>query len=177
MIKNTGDVTLFGEGFDNKNIRGNAIALHINNCEKLLAADVLNTNTDAVLQNDCSLKFAQWRPNEYVELMLLSDGPVAPDVTISDRDIQNVTITKVMYSPEEQLVQKRFVDTWPKVLKNTMWWITIVVESTSFLLILGACIMPIIQAKDAKERKDNASSMLMFLWILVLVLLPLLWML
>lgn len=176
VIKNTGDVTLLGEGFDNKNIRGNAIALHIYNCEKLLSIDVINTNTDAVLQEDHSLKFNQWRPNEYVELMLLSDGSVAPDVAISDRDIPNVSITKVMYSPEEQLVQEKMVDRWSKGLKSTLWWITIVVEVISFILLFLSCIMPIIQSKNAKERKENTSSIWICLWIAILVLLPMLWM-
>lgn len=176
VIKNTGDVTLLGEGFENKNIRGNAIALHITNCEKLLSIDVINTNTDAVLQEDHSLKFTQWRPSEYVELMLLSDGSVAPDMVISDRDIPNVSITKVMYSPEEQLVQKKMVDRWSKGLKSTLWWITIVIEIISFIILFLACVMPVIQSKNAKERKENASSFLICLWIVILVLLPMLWM-
>lgn len=176
VIKNTGDVTLLGEGFDNKNIRGNAIKLNIENCEKLLSIDVINTNTDAVLVKDCFLKFTQWRPNEYVELLLLSDGQTAPEVTISDREIVNVTISNATYSPEEQLVQKKMVDRWPKGLKSTLWWITIVIEVISFVIIFLACIMPVIQSKSAMERKENASSFLIYLWMAILVLLPMLWM-
>lgn len=174
VIKNTGDVTLLGEGFDNKNIRGNAIKLNIEDCEKLLSIDIVNTNTDAELEKDCFLKFTQWRPNEYVELLLLSDGQTAPEVTISDRDIENVMISNVTYSPKEQLAEKRWTDKFPKALNSTLWWITLVVEIISFGIILFAVISSVI--KYFKKQSDSISSdIAIFLWFACITLLPLIW--
>ena len=175
VIKNTGDVTLLGEGFDNKNIRDNAIKLDIKSCEKLLSIDIINTNTDAELQNGNSLKFTQWRPNEYVEILLLSDGETAPEVTISDREIENVTISNVIYSPKEQLAEKRWTDKFPKALKSTLWWITIVAEVISLGIILIAFISTIIQYTK-KQSESISTDVGMFLWIICMLLLPLIWM-
>lgn len=176
VIKNTGDVTLLGEGFDNKNIRGNAIKLDIKSCKKLLSIDVISTNTDAVLQNDCYLKFTQWRPNEYVEILLYSDGETAPEVTISDREIENVTISNVTYSPKEQIAEKRLMDKFPKALKSTLWWITIVVEVFSFGVILVAFISSVIQYSK-KQSEKISTDVGIFLWFVCIILLPLIWML
>lgn len=175
VIKNAGEVAILGDGFANKNIRGHAINLHIINCEQLLSVDITGTNTDAVLLNDTSLKFTQWRPNEYVELLLLSDGPLAPEVTINDRDIQNATITNVKYSPQEQLIDKRLMDKLPMALSNTLWWITIIAESISLLILLLAYIVPNVREKDNKNKKDT-SEVVVFIWIIILILLPIIWM-
>lgn len=120
-----------------------------------------------------SLQFIQWRPNEYIELVLLSDGQVAPEIIINDRDIQNATISYVTYSPKEQLAPQRFVDRWPKGLTKVIWWIVFVFEILSILVLLSAMIMQLVKASSKEERKSN---IFVFIWILILVLLPIIWM-
>lgn len=172
VIKNVGDNTLYGEGFDNKNIRNNALGLDIRNCDTLLSIAAVDNTTGASLRGD-SLQFVQWRPNEYVELLLLSDGQVAPEIIINDRDIQNATISYVTYSPNEQLAPRRFVDRWPKGLTKVVWWIVFVFEILSLLLLLFAMILQLMNVSSKDERKSNVY---VFVWILILVLLPMIWM-
>lgn len=172
VIKNTGETTIYGEGFDNKTIRGNALKLFVNNCVNLLSLKITETNTDAFLIND-SIKFIQWRPNEYVELMVVSDSPQAPEILISERDIQNATISYVTYSPQEQLVEAGMMDKLPKTMEKTLWWIIIIVESISIFILVLAGISQIIQAKT---KKDKTTNLFVFLWIVMLILFPILWM-
>ena len=127
-IRNIGDVAIYGGEFDHKrNINGNSLKFQIKNCDKLLSIDITDTNAEISLINDSSLKFAQWRPNEYVELVLLSDGEEAPELTIRDRDIEDAIISYVKYSPEDQFGRKRLMDRLPKrIYTQVAWWITIV---------------------------------------------------
>lgn len=173
VIKNVGDNTLYGEGFDDKNIRNNALGLDIRNCDTLLSVAIIDNTTGASLSGD-SLQFIQWRPNEYVELLLLSDGQVAPEITINDRDIQNATISYVTYSPKEQLASQRFVDRWPKGLTRVFWWVVVIIEIASLLILLLAMAMQLMKESSKEERKSN---IFVYVWILILVLLPMIWML
>ena len=66
VIKNVGENTLYGEGFDSKNIRNNALGLEIKNCDTLLSVAVMDNTVSASLKGD-SIQFVQWRPNEYIE--------------------------------------------------------------------------------------------------------------
>lgn len=165
VIKNTGETTIYGEGFDNKTIRGNSLKLHIRNCSHLLSLDITETNMEARLKCCDSLYFTQWRPNEYVEMLLLSDGPSAPEVTISDRDIQDAKISNVTYSPEEQLVKQRLMDKLPKSLTKALWWVTLVLNSLLLLFVMIGGTMLAIQEKSKKEKtKDVYLILCIVIW-------------
>lgn len=173
VIKNTGENALYGEGFENKNICGNFIKLHIRNTNKLLSIKITDTNADALLDNDSSLRFTQWRPSEYVELLLLSDGPKAPEIIINDRDIQNATISYVIYSPEEQLVEQRMMDRLPRSLDRALWWIAIIFDALLLLIMIYGIVDGIIQTV---KKKSKASDLIPFIWVAVCLILSSLWM-
>lgn len=173
VIKNTGENTLYGEGFENKNICGNYIKLHIRNTDKLLSIKITDTNADASLDNDSSLRFTQWRPGEYVELLLLSDSPDAPKIIINDRDIQNATISYVIYSPEEQLVEQRMMDKLPRVLERTLWWITIIFDALLLFIMIYGIVDGIIQVV---KKQSKASNLIPFIWVIISLILSSLWM-
>ena len=172
VIKNVGENTLYGEGFDSKNIRNNALGLEIKNCDTLLSVAVMDNTVSASLKGD-SIQFVQWRPNEYIELLLLSDGQVAPEIIINDRDIQNATISYDTFSPKESLAPQRFVDRWPKGLSKVIWWIVLVFEILSLLVLVLAMVMQLMKASSKEEKKSN---IYVFVWILIMVLLPMIWM-
>ena len=86
VITNIGGTSLYGKGFDVKNIKGDALLFHLANCEKILSIELIKTNAGICLQ-DKSLQFSQWRPNEYVEIRIISDGPTFPELQIDERDI------------------------------------------------------------------------------------------
>lgn len=172
VIKNIGETTIFGEGFENKSIRGNALKLHIKNCDNLLSVTITDTTTDAELIND-SIKFTQWRPNEFIELLLLADGSRAPEISLNDRDIQKATISSVSYSPEEQLVKQRMMDKLPRALKNSLWWITIVVDVFLLVIVVYGTIDESIKIA---HKRSPASNLIAFIWIALWLILSLLWM-
>ena len=87
VITNIGETTLYGEGFDSKNIKGESLSIQLNNCDNLLSVEKVDGYSDVFLQKG-ALCFSQWRPNEYVELRILADGPEAPSLQINERDIK-----------------------------------------------------------------------------------------
>lgn len=172
LLKNIGETTIYGPGFEPKSIRGNAIILHIEDCNQLLSLEIKDTNTDGCLHND-SLCFYQWRPEEYIELQILSDGPNAPRVYISDRDIQDVKIVKTEYSPEEKVTFNRFVDKFPPSLYKTIWWIVIVFECIMLFALLVAGIK---QFRTTPDLVTKISTAIVWIVVLLLMFAPVLWM-
>lgn len=175
VIKNTGETTIYGEGFENRNICGDALNLKVENCTKLLSLQITEKTSDAfVMKNSTSLKFSQWRPKEYVELMIVSDGSIGPEIRINDREIKDATIEYVTYSPEEQIVKKRFVDTFPLSLYNVLWWIIMIVDITILVILIVAGVKQYLQANDMTSKITT-----IIVWVVVLFLMfaPLMWML
>lgn len=172
ILKNIGDKTIYGAGYEPKSIRNNAVKLHIDKCNLLLALEILDTNTDGCLQDD-SLVFYQWRPEEYIELQILSDGPDAPRVQISDRDIKDVRIVNTEYSPEEKLTPSRFVDRLPRTLSRALWWIVIVFE---FILLFVLLVAGGKQIRQTTDRITKISTVIVWVVMLFLLFAPLLWM-
>jgi len=175
VIKNTGETTIYGEGFEDKNICGDALNLKVENCTKLLSLQITESTSDAfVAENSTSLRFTQWRPKEYVELMIVSDGSIGPEIIINDREIKDATIEYETYSPEEQIVKKRFVDTFPQALYNVLWWIIMVVDLAILAILIIAGIKQYVQANDLTTKITT-----IIVWVVVLFLMfaPLLWML
>lgn len=173
VIKNTGETTIFGEGYDNKNIRGNALKLHIKNCDHLLALDITDNNTDAILKSKDSLQFVQWRPNEYVELLLLSDGSSAPEISISDRDIQNVIISEVTFSPEEKPSAKRWIDHLPLSFSKALWWVVIIFY---IIIAIFSMISAVQQYRKAENKITRTITLVVWIITFIFMLAPLLWM-
>ena len=76
-----------------RNIKDEALVLHISNTNSVLSVELVDTNTVMSLRYDSLLIFSQWKPKEYAEIRILSDGQLAPDLTINEYDIQNSVIT------------------------------------------------------------------------------------
>ena len=173
VLTNTGEQTLFGKGFPLRNIREEALTLHLSNSNSILAIEIIDTNTDITIQSDSLLFFSQWRPKEYVEIMVLSDGPSAPEVTINEKDIQNSTITYTKYSPEEKLTKKRFVDRFPYSLYQAIWWVVVIFDSLSFVILI---ITGVTQYSQAKDRVTKITTVVVWVLVLLLLFAPLMWM-
>ena len=76
--------------------------------------------------------------------MIVSDGSIGPEIRINDREIKDATIEYVTYSPEEQIVKKRFVDTFPLSLYNVLWWIIMIVDITILVILIVAGVKQMI---------------------------------
>lgn len=174
VITNTGEQTLFGKGFTFRNIKDEALALHISNTNSVLSIELIDTNTDISLQHDSLLFFSQWKPKEYAEIRILSDGQLAPDLTINEYDIQNSVITYTKYSPEEKVIKERFVDKFPYALYQAIWWVIIIYYAALFLTLV---IMLLVLFTDSKGNVKKIISTLI-VWIIAIFLLfaPIMWM-
>ena len=172
VITNIGETTLYGDGFDSKNIKGETLSLQLLNCENLLSIEKVGGNADINLQRE-SLCFNQWRPEEFIELRILSDGQSAPELKISERDIKDGHVKYTQYSPEEKLVNRRFVDEFPKSLYYVLWWVALLFDIFLF-------VVAVIEAVDKYHLVDTGFKKVVYIlaWALVLFIsfAPIMWM-
>lgn len=73
IIKNTGDQSLYGQGFSDINVQNGTIPLNVIGCEKLLSLKMIGGNNGVLLGKNNSLIITQWKPNEYTEIEILSE--------------------------------------------------------------------------------------------------------
>lgn len=172
VITNVGETTLYGEGFEDKNIKGESLLIHLINCENLLSIERVDGNSDAIM-HDRALFFSQWRPNEYLELRILADGPKAPEVQISERDIKEGKVIYTRYSPEEKLVAKRWIDHFPSSLSNALWWVVIISYIILFVFSLFAAV---VQYRNAEGKVQRTITIIVWIFTFIIILAPLLWM-
>lgn len=171
VVRNTGSKTILGEGFDGKNIRNTHIPILIDNCTQLLSATISNCNNNAILMNN-RLYIPQWRPDEYVEITVISEGPNAPNLKISDREIVDSEITYSIYSPKPDMSNKKMIDYLPKGVADFLKWsivITIVIMS----------VVSIVQFRKQLKTIPGVSTKIFTLiaWLIIVIIfaLPLLW--
>lgn len=172
VITNTGETTLYGEGFENKNIKGDALPLQLKNCDNLLLIEKVEANTDVILQN-MSLNFSQWRPNEYIEIRILTDGHKAPELLINERDIKEGKVMYTQYSPEEKLVTRRLIDHLPLSFSKALWWVVII-----FYVIIAffSMISAVQQYRKAENKTTRTITLVVWIITFIFMLAPLLWM-
>lgn len=155
VITNIGENILFGNGFESKTIKEDALLFQLKNCERVLSIEIIDNNADVSLQNS-SIHFSQWRPNEYVELRIISDGPTAPELLINERDIKEGQVVYTKYSPEEKPVVKRWVDYLPLSLYKALWWVVIIFEVLLLLFLMITGIQQYIKTEDKVTRISTA---------------------
>jgi len=172
VITNTGETTLYGEGFEEKNIKGKSLLIHLKNCDNLLSIESVEGNTDVFLLNG-SLYFSQWRPNEYVEIKVLADGPRAPELQVNERDIKEGNVIYTKYSPEEKLAVKRWIDHLPMSVSKALWWVVLGVYILMFILSI---INLIIQYQQAEDKTTKNIIIVVGIIANIFLSAPLLWM-
>lgn len=170
VIKNTGDQTLYGSGFSEMNIRNGVIPLVVSRCGKLLNIRIIN-NAEVSLNRFRELVVAQWRPNEYVEIEMLTEGDSVPLLTINERGIQNATITYSQYSPTKKN-DNRLIDYVPHPIKKTLMCGTIFVL---FVFVIAIAVQIPAQLRG-KQVIVKVISTILFAIFICLLLCPLLWM-
>lgn len=172
VITNIGGTSLYGKGFDVKNIKGDALLFHLANCEKILSIELIKTNAGICLQ-DKSLQFSQWRPNEYVEIRIISDGPTFPELQIDERDIIDGKVMYAKYSLEERTIKKRLVDNLPETSYKVLWWVVVIFYIIIALVSIGAAVQ---QYKNAEDKTARTITLVVWIVSYVFMLAPLLWM-
>jgi hypothetical protein len=125
VIRNVGRKTIYGEGFAESSIRGSHIPLIVEDSDNILSITVSKDNCGAELIDTFNLVFAQWRPKEYVEITVLTDGEKPSVLRISDRDIADSQITYSVYSPEIEDNSSKLIDYLPKGLVNFIKWLIV----------------------------------------------------
>lgn len=172
VITNIGEITLYGAGFENKNIKGDVLPLQLKNCDNLLSIEKVEGNTDAILQN-MSLCFSQWRPNEFIELRILADGPQVPELMINERDIKEGKVIYTQYSPEEKPVVKRWIDYLPLSISKALWWVVLIFY---IIIAIFSAISGVNQYRQAENKMTRTITLVVWIVTFIFMLAPLLWM-
>lgn len=173
VITNIGEQTLYGKGFPSRNIKEDVLKLHFSNTSGILVIELMDTNTDISLLHDSLLLFSQWKPHEYAEIKILSDGPLPPDIMINEYDIQNGTIIYTEYSPKEKIANQRFVDIFPYALYKALWWVIMIFDAVILLCLVIAGVK---QYRQAKDKITKCVTIVIWSIVLFLMFAPLMWM-
>ena len=172
VLRNTGSKTILGEGFVGKNIKNTYIPILIENCTQLLSATVSSCNNDASLINN-RLYIPQWRPNEFTEITVISEGPTAPNLKISDREIIDSEITYSVYSPQPDVSNKKLIDYLPKGISDFLKWSVVV---TIILMSIASIAQIRKQLRTTTGNSAKVFTLIAWLIIVFIFALPVLWM-
>lgn len=171
-IKNVGDQNLYGKGFSDINVKDGIVPLTVDNCNRILSIKMISNNCGCKLMDDGSLMVTQWKPNEYAELEVLTEGEKSPTLFIEPRDIKDANISYSQYTPATISSTSKLIDKVPESIKNTLKWIIV---SVMGVLILAAIFqMP----QQLKDKSSGFKVITIVLWciFMIFILSPLLWM-
>ncbi|MDE6515860.1 MAG: hypothetical protein K2L03_07470 [Bacteroidales bacterium] len=170
VIKNVGDETLYGKGFSEINLRNGVIPLSVSNCDNMLSMSVAD-NLIAFQNENQELVVTQWKPNEYVEVEVLTEGDSVPRLIIDERGIKNAKISYSQYSPSDK-AYTRLIDYFPNMLRE-------ILKSVSMFVIMcnvGAIIGYIFAQAKGKSKSDKFAIVVVLIVVVFFLLFPLLWM-
>lgn len=171
VIKNTGGNTIYGEGFQERNTRTGKIPFTVDNCERVLSANVNNSNNGAFILGANNIYISQWHPGEYIEVTLITEGTNAPNLKISDREIKDSHITYSVFSIDEPAQNKKIIEYLPKIIADIVKWLIVIFIS---LMMMGFCVgIP----KQIQQAKKGQKILTLILWtiLLLIIVAPLLW--
>lgn len=171
-IKNTGEQSLYGKGFSDINVKDGIIPLVVNDCNVVLNVNMTNNNNGCILNNKGELIVTQWKPNEFVEIELLTEGEKAPTLQINPRLIKDVNITYSTYTPSNINITPKIIDKFPTTLKNIIKWAIVVIM---IIMIIGAITQMPSQLKG-KPASVKISTIFLWCFVLFIIVCPLLWM-
>lgn len=172
IITNIGGTSLYGKGFDQKNIKGDSLFFQLTNCEKILSIEAIDNTADINISNN-SLQFTQWRPTEYIEIRVISDGPTSPELLIDERDVVEGRVIYAKYSPEENLAAKRLVDYLPEASYKVLWWVVIIFY---IIIAIFSMISAVQQYRKAEDKTTRTITLVVWIITFIFMLAPLLWM-
>lgn len=171
-IKNVGDQSLYGKGFSDTNVRDGIIPLMVGNSKRVLSIKLTSNNCGCQLLNNNSLIVTQWKPNEYAEVEILTEGEKSPTLRIEPRNIKDASISYSQYTPATISATPKLIDKIPASIRGTLKWIIVFVMG---IMILAAIFqMP----QQLKDKSNGIKVFTIILWCIFLtfILSPLLWM-
>ena len=171
VIKNTGNKTILGEGFLNKNIRNSYIPLKFDKCNQLLSTKLINSNNDSFIINN-NLFISQWKPDEFCEIMVISEGKDSPELIICDRDIVDSDITYSVYSPKVDTENKKLIDHFPGFIKGFLKWSMVIIITIVSILSIVEIVK---QTKKQTGFWVIALTILASLILIIIFASPVLW--
>ena len=173
IIRNTGETTIYGGGFNERNTRTDLIPFTVSGCNRILSVNISSCNNAAVLNKQNSLHIHQWRPGEFVELVFLTEGEQSPNISISDREIIDSSITYSTYSPETNQKDSKLIDAMPNVISDGLKWCY-----TIILAFIGIGIIFTLPVEVRKQPTRQMKIITLLIWLTMTVLFasPILWM-
>ncbi len=171
-IKNIGSKTFVGEG-NNKDIIGDTLGLYVPNEFRIIdiqqRQEKLFLNIDRINSSSYQLKFKQWKPTEFVELIAFVEGenrngePLLR-FNINEREILNGEVKAVDFKVADTYKDKSFMSNFSKGVQTGLWWFVVIINISVFILIL------ITNYSNASDVKQDSGTILL---IAIVSLLPL----
>ncbi len=164
VIRNTGDITIVGEGA-NCNLIGDGIKLYFGN-HKVLSLSITKENNSAYLDSN-TLLFKQWRQNEFVEISAFIESEDRPDLRISDRDIKDSRIDYTTYVSTSTANPNQIIRYIPDYLVKSI---------RLFYCIFCGIMLAATIAASFQTKNSNSSFKIGAVFIIIFILIPILWM-
>jgi hypothetical protein len=153
------------------------------NLHNVYNIQIINQNFPIELNSDSTnyyLKFKQWRSNEFVELQAYIGNNNSIDVsaesfTIDERSIIDGEVIESQYSSNQIQTSPKLIDSFPRSLRNTLWWLAIV----GYLIMILTSIPAMSKAANTEGNEHKGIKLFIYiLWtiILIIFLIPFLWM-
>lgn len=144
VIRNVGDVTIVGRGADNMVIGDGVRCIFNVKNNSILSLAKVDDNFEAEL-NKFSIRFKQWRVNEFIELSVLIESEEKPILKINDRDIRDSKIIYTRFNPTDSSTKRpHLFDRMPNVIFQPLRIIYVIL--LSFLILV--CFITFFQTKQ-----------------------------
>ena len=100
-----------------------------------MSATVSDNSNGATLSKD-RLYIKQWRPNEYVEITVISEGPNPPSLKISDSEILESEISYSVYSPKQDSGKSSLIEWLPNWFVFVLKWFLVIFIAIGVISLL-----------------------------------------
>jgi len=158
FISNVGNEVLIGEG-NKKNIIKKNVNFSLGDKFKILEFNKDNSDSPfsiKIVNNNVSVSFLQWRPQESFELILYAEqlGELnIPELKTNEREIVN---GKVIYSRFQNIDKKSSIySTLPNYIQSILYWIAMLFYGLFIFIIPIAWIVEIIKKVKFKNWENS----------------------
>lgn len=163
LIRNTGDKTIIGYGADSQ-LLNEGLQIRLDGDVRIFSIDITNSSNGATLK-DRSLHFKQWRKDEYVEITAFIESDKEPRIEISDRDIVDSEISYSIYTPDIAVGKGLIIEYFPKWLGKTLKIIYLILAAITILAGIATIF----------SKKNDTSSKMAMIIVILFMLIPMLW--
>ena len=149
VITNVGRESIYSANIGGNIIDNDLISLSIDNTYSYPSVTITKQNAAAKLMFKFIQIPKQWRHKEYIELTIISDGTLIPNLRLNSRDVKDLQITYTDYYTNKE-IERGFFDKIP----DWLYYLCLIVLSftTTIWLFRFLCLISFIISKHTTTQ-------------------------